>query len=249
MQPRSKKTAPRRTGNARRTAAVPAWGNALPSASESTELKRASIVREAARCFNRSGFHGTSMDDIAQRLGVTKAALYRYVSNKHELLFASFNMAMDSSFASLDLGDQLGANGLDKLRIAISGYLSDLIGKLGHPVVLLEDSALLPDQSRAIIRRRDQAEKRYRALVEEGIADGSIAPCNPKLAVFALFGAINWVPKWYRADGELSAAQVVESLVELMTCGIAAQPSRPRAAESASARPIHGPAANQVLQP
>src|SRR6266542_4492616 len=105
---------------------------------------------------------------------------------------------------------------------ALRGYLEDLIGKLGHPVVLLEDSALLPDQSRALIRRRDEAEKRFRKLVKEGIKDGSIASCDPKLAVFALLGAINWVPKWYRDDGEWTAAQVSESLVNLVTRSIAA---------------------------
>jgi len=203
---------------------VPAWGNALPSRSERAELKRNSIFREAARCFSRAGFHGTSMDDIAERLGVTKAALYRYVPNKHEVLFATFNLAMDSSFANLDRGEKEGSNGLEKLRIALRGYLEDLIGKLGHPVVLLEDSALLPDQSRALIRRRDEAERRFRKLVKEGIEDGSITPCDPKLAVFALLGAINWVPKWYRDDGEWTAAQVSESLVNLVTRSIAAHP-------------------------
>ena len=209
--------------------AVPAWGNALPSRSERAELKRNSIFREAARCFSRAGFHGTSMDDIAERLGVTKAALYRYVPNKHEVLFATFNLAMDSSFANLDRGEKEGSNGLEKLRIALRGYLEDLIGKLGHPVVLLEDSALLPDQSRALIRRRDEAERRFRKLVKEGIEDGSIAPCDPKLAVFALLGAINWVPKWYRDDGEWTAAQVSESLVNLVTRSIAAHPYPHRA--------------------
>ena len=175
----------------REAAPVVAWGNALPSLSQNADLKRRSIVLEAARSLNRAGFHGTSMDDIASRLGVTKASLYRYVTSKHELLFASFNMAMDSSFANLDQGEREGANGLEKLRIAMRGYLADLIGKLGHPVVLLEENALLPDQSRAINKRRDEAEKRYRALVVQGIEDGSVAPCNSKLAVFALFGAIN----------------------------------------------------------
>ncbi|MGZ5154787.1 MAG: TetR family transcriptional regulator [Caldimonas sp.] len=206
---------------------VPAWGNVVPSHAERAELKRSSIVRAAAQCFNRSGFHGTSMDDIAAGLGVTKAALYRYVTTKHELLFASFNMAMDSSFANLDRGEKEGANGLEKLRIALRGYLADLIGVLGHPVVLLEESALLPEQSRAIIARRDKAEARYRGLVAEGIADGSIAPCNPKLTVFAIFGAINWVPKWYRRDGELSADEVVESLVAFVTRSIEARPEIP----------------------
>ena len=229
MQLIAKRSASGTKAGKRPRATVPTWGNALPSLSESAELKRASIVRAAAQCFNRSGFHGTSMDDIAERLGVTKAALYRYVDNKHELLYASFNMAMDSSFATLDAAERLQTSGLEKLRAAVSGYLTELIGKLGHPVVLLEDKALKPDQQRAIIRRRDQAERRYRALVEEGIRDGSIGPCNPKIAVFALMGAINWVPKWYRPDGELSAAEVVEALVDLITTGLATRPSSGRA--------------------
>ncbi len=219
----SKKTSAQKVAAANRN-----WGDALPTLSEAADLKRASIVRVAAQCFNRAGFHGTSMDDIAGRLGVTKAAMYRYVSNKHELLFESFNLAMDSSFASLDRADATGRNGLEKLRIAMGGYLADLIGLLGHPVVLLEENALLPSQSRAIIRRRDEAEGRYRGLIEEGIRDGSITPCNPKLAVFALLGAMNWVPKWYRPDGEWSAEQIVDSLVELVTRGIAARPAKLR---------------------
>jgi len=210
-----------RGGRKRAAAPVPAWGDAFPNGAE---LRRNAIFREAARSFNRAGFHGTSMDDIARRLGVTKAALYRYVPNKHGVLFATFNLAMDSTFANLERGEREGASGLEKLRIALRGYLEDLIGKLGHPVVLLEESALLPDQSRAIIRRRDEAEQRYRELVREGIGDGSIVSCDPKLAVFALLGAINWVPKWYRADGEWSAAQVAESLVNLITRSLAAHP-------------------------
>lgn len=206
------------------TGPVRTWGDALPSVSERIEIKRKSIILEAARSFNRAGFHGTSMDDIAKRLGVTKAALYRYVPNKHVLLFESFNLAMDSSVANLDRGEREGANGLEKLRIALRGYLEDLIGKLCHPVVLLEENALLPEQSRAVIRRRDEAEARYRKLIKEGIADGSIVSCDPKLAVFALLGAVNWVPKWYRSDGEWSAAQVAHMLVNLATRSIAAQP-------------------------
>jgi TetR/AcrR family transcriptional regulator len=226
MQHRPRKAGQLRPNGGRKgkAATVPAWGDALPTRSERAELKRRSIFREAARSFNRGGFYGTSMDDIARRLGVTKAALYRYVPNKHEVLFASFNLAMDSSFANLERGEKMGANGLEKLRIALRGYLEELIGKLGHPVVLLEESALLPHQSRAIIRRRDEAEKRYRKLIKEGIEDASIAPCDPKLAVFALLGAINWVPQWYRDDGKWSAAQVAESLVNLIARSIAAHP-------------------------
>lgn len=236
MQARTRSATARRPNGARVIAPAAAWGHSLPTPSESAALKRNSIIRAAAQCFNRSGFHGTSMDDIAARLGVTKAALYRYVKTKHELLSAAFNIAMDSSFANLDIGEKAGANGLDKLRITLRGYLNELIGTLGHPVVLLEDGALLPEQQRALVRRRDEAERRFRALVAEGIADGSITPCDPKLAVFALFGAVNWVPKWYRADGDWSAAELSQSLVDLITRGIAAQAHSPAAPDHPTAK-------------
>jgi TetR/AcrR family transcriptional regulator len=222
MQPRSTRKPTARSSRGR--TAVGAWGNALPTPEESSELKRNSIIRAAAQCFNRSGFHATSMDDIAARLGVTKPALYRYVKNKHELLFAAFNMAMDASVANLEIGEKNGANGLDKLRIALRGYIRDLIGALGHPVVLLEDKALLPEQQRALLRRRDHAERRFRGLIAEGIADGSIEPCDPKLTVFAVLGAVNWVPKWYRPDGEWSVDEIADNLVNLFTRAIAARP-------------------------
>lgn len=228
MQQRSNRTksraAPARKVPPRNGPAVAAWGNALPSQEERDELKRNSILRAAAQCFNRSGFHGTSMDDIAERLGVTKPALYRYVKNKHEVLAACFSLVMDMSFRHVENGESTGRTGLEKLRITIRGYLAELIGDFGHPVVILEEGALLPDQLRGLIRRRDELERRYRALVEEGMRDGSIIPCNPKLAVFALFGAMNWVPKWYRQGGEWSADFVADQLVRLITRALDAHP-------------------------
>lgn len=201
-----------------------AWANAVPSAAEGAELKKASIIREAAKAFNRGGFHGTSMDDIASHLGVTKAALYRYVRTKHEVLFHCFTLGLDSGDAHLDRAEREGENGLEKLRIALRGYLEDMIGKLGHPSALLEENALLPEHLRIVVRRRDRAEQRFRAFVMDGIADESVIPCDPKLAVFGLLGAISWVPKWYRDGGAWTAEQTAASLVDLMIRSIAADP-------------------------
>jgi len=200
------------------------WGNALPTIQERNDIKRNSILRAAAHCFNRSGFHGTSMDDIAERLGVTKPALYRYVKNKHEVLFACFNVVMDVSFAHLQRAEQGEGSGLQKVRAALAGYLGELIGELGHPIVLTEEGALQPEQLRALIKRRDELERRFRALVELGMRDGSVIPCDPKMAIFALFGAINWVPKWYREGHEWSPAYLAEKFVLLITRSISAVP-------------------------
>jgi TetR/AcrR family transcriptional regulator len=80
----------------------------------------------------------------------------------------------------------------------------------------MEENALLPDDYAAILQERDRFENGLRELIRVGIADGSIAPCDPKLTVFALLGAINWVPKWFRPTGEWSAATVIEALTDLL---------------------------------
>lgn len=226
---KAEKVSPKSTKGAGRLVAT--WGSALQSQEEKNRLKRNSILHAAAQCFNSSGFHGTSMDDIAERLGVTKPALYRYVKNKHEVLDACFGLVMDMSFRHLEEGERKGRSGLEKLRLTIHGYLAELIGEFGHPVVILEEGALLPDQLCRLISRRDQLERRYRALVEEGMRDGSIIPCNAKLAVFALFGAMNWVPKWYRQGGEWSAEFVADQLVQLITRALDAHPESIRGDE------------------
>ena len=71
------------------------WANAVPSRAEQQDTKRKAIIREAARCFNRRGSHGTTLEDVAERLGVTKTALYRYVNNKNDLLCACHEEAME----------------------------------------------------------------------------------------------------------------------------------------------------------
>jgi len=201
------------------------WANAVPNRAQQQELKRQAIIREAARIFSRRGFHGATLDDVADRLGVTKTALYRYVRNKTDLVFACHEEAMDIAFRALDRGEAQGRTGLEKIRLGMQTYLAEMIGELGVPVLILEENSLQGDEAEKIYGLRDAFEQRLRALFEEGIADGSILPLNAKLAVFMLLGSIHWVTKWYRPDGAWSAEAGSEALLELATRGLAAAPS------------------------
>lgn len=203
------------------------WANAVPSRAEVSETKRKAIIREAARVFNRRGSRGTTLEDVAERLGVSKAALYRYVNNKNDLLCACHEEAMGIAFENLERGERAGQNGLDTIRIAMTGYLCEMISDLGVPVLLLEENALEQGSARRrIVSLRDAFEMRLRKLVERGIADGSIVPVNPKLAVFSLLGTVHWVTKWYSPDGAWSGEEVSSALIELATRGFAAHPPR-----------------------
>lgn len=207
------------------------WANAVPDREEQLEIKRQAIIREAAKVFNRRGSHGTTLDDVAERLGVTKTALYRYVENKNDLLFACHEEAMEIARQAMDRGEAEGQTGLEKIQIGMKGYLREMIGAMGVPVLILEENALTGERADRIIALRDTYETRMRRLVEEGIADGSILPLNPKLAIFTLLGAVHWVTKWYSPAGQWSADDVSDALIELVTRSFAAKPSARLAAD------------------
>lgn len=200
------------------------WANALPNREDQLETKRRAIIREAAKVFSRRGVHGTSLEDVAERLGVSKAALYRYVPSKQDLLYACHKEAMVIADDSLGAAEAEGQTGLEKIRRGMARYMREMIGTMGVPVLILEENALAGAQAAEIMRLRDAFERRMRRLVEEGIADGSIVKINPKLAVFTLLGAVHWVTKWYSPDGAWSADDVSEALIEVATRGFAANP-------------------------
>jgi hypothetical protein len=74
-----------------------------------------------------------------------------------------------------------------------------------------------------------------REYVEEGIRDGSVAPCNAKLASFALAGAVNWIGTWYRPEGELKAEEIATQFADLLTQGLGGCDRKPAAVKKARA--------------
>lgn len=201
------------------------WKGAVPGADAQFVAKRQAILREAAATFNRRGYHGTSLADIASTLGVSKAALYTYVKSKDELLFHCHETAMDAAAESLRLARESGGDALEQFCGTLRNYLRMIMSNEACYVVLLEEQALQSDKVARIVERRDRFESELRGLVAAGILDGSIAPCNPKLAVFAALGAMNWVQKWYLPGGAWSGEQVAVALVQLVERMVSARPS------------------------
>jgi TetR/AcrR family transcriptional regulator len=201
-----------------------AWKQAVPSADEIHFAKRRAVLREAATSFNRNGFHATTLDEVARRLGVTKAALYHYFPNKTALLKACFDEVMVGAFANLESATRKGRNGREKLRLVFGGYLHHIIDVLSVAVVVMEDSALTEQERTEAYAVRDRFERALRDLVEEGIADGSIVPCDSKMVVLAMLGAVNWVPRWFRHDGEWSTYQLSQAMSDLLERAISPEP-------------------------
>lgn len=201
------------------------WSNAVASQDEQFMLKRNAVLREAARAFNARGFHNTSLDDVAAELGVTKAALYYYVRSKQEILFECHMMAYDLGDQALNRARAQAGSGLERVGVVARSFVELYSGEMGRFAVLSEHNALEPAQRDKVLARRDAFDRTLRALVEQGIADGSIRPIDAKLAVLFFMGAVNWMAtRWFRSDGPLSASELAAGFEDLFLAAIRAVP-------------------------
>jgi TetR/AcrR family transcriptional regulator len=184
------------------------------------DLRRETIVQAAARCFNRKGYHGTSIGDLARELRVSKAALYYYVKNKEALLFTCHETSLDIGVEALRLAEERGGTPADKLMFVLRYSIEHMTDSLKGCVMLLEDGMLRPRLHRQIVERRNFYERRIRALVKAGVACGQFVPCDPKLIVFAMLGAMNWIPKWYVPEGAMTPKEIGEAFASYLTRGL-----------------------------
>lgn len=210
-----KKRKEKKTGPARRGRHSGAWSTVFLSGDEQFALKRRALMKEAARAFSLNGYHATSLLDVAEILGVTKAALYHYVENKQEILFDCHMLSHDLGDQAIEYSDLHGRTALEKIRLLARKYVELLTSEIGSCAVLLEFSALTPENRTVIGRRRDAFEKHFRGLVAEVVAKGG-ASVVPKLAVFFFMGAVNWLTRWYQPNGEYSGEYIAEQFADML---------------------------------
>jgi TetR/AcrR family transcriptional regulator len=89
----------------------------------------------------------------------------------------------------------------------------------------MEENALEPGDRTKLVRQRDRFERALRALVKEGIEDGSVVPCDPKLAIFVILGALNWVPKWFKPSGPWKPEQLTLALSQIFERALSSAPA------------------------
>jgi AcrR family transcriptional regulator len=187
---------------------------------EARESKRHAVIRAAARAFSRYGYHDASLDIIANALDVTKPTLYYYVKNKEQLLFECFRTGTDSirtAFSEL-AGSQQTAR--ERLIFVLLRYAESIASDYGWCMVRAEGirlSADLQDQIKALKTEIDQGMRR---LIREGIADGSIGRCDPKMTAFAVAGAMNWIAHWYHDNQALKPKEIAAAFVSFFENGL-----------------------------
>jgi len=183
------------------------------------ELQKDRMLRAAAQCFNQKGYSGSSLKDVANILGLTDAALYYYVKNKEELVYLCYVRAGEVGQESMDRAVAEGSCGLDTVTRYIRYHVEAMTGERGPVAILSEIPSLQPEHREEVLQISRDHGTRFEALLEQGIKDGSIAPCDVRMTGNAIMGALNWVPKWFHGDADV-AENVIREFPKILGAGL-----------------------------
>jgi AcrR family transcriptional regulator len=195
--------------------------------------KREAVLRTAVALFLEQGYHRTTLNDVAERLNITKPALYNYFRGKDEILFecwATGNEQVDDGINSIVTG---GGTGLTKLRKLIVCYAEVMTTDYGKSLVRFDVRDLSEHNRKVVNNAKKKIDRAFRDYITQGIADGTIRPCDPKLTAFAIAGSLNWIGHWFQPGGPLKGEVIAEQFAISLTEGIVATATRKPAAQAA----------------
>jgi AcrR family transcriptional regulator len=197
------------------------------SQSASTEPDRlAEIYRAAARIICEKGYDATSMNDIADAVGITKSGLYHHVSGKRNLLFNIMHFGLDSLEEQVIVPARAVTDAEERLRAIITSHVRLITSRStsqgNNPVTIVVDevAGLTPAQRRKTDRRKRAYVDLIRETLEQLKAKGRLRELDVTAATFSLLGMILWLSRWYNPKGRLTPGQVSEEVAKIAMGGL-----------------------------
>jgi TetR/AcrR family transcriptional regulator, cholesterol catabolism regulator len=180
------------------------------------------MVEVAAQIFYERGYDATSIQEIADRLGLLKGSLYHYISSKEDILWTIILRQHQTALALAERIREMDASPDVRLRQFIEGYTESLEKDHVFVSIYLHDmNRLSPERREKIVSERQE----YTNLVMELLAEGKRAKVfrgdlDPYLSSQALLGMMNSAYRWYRPGGSTSAGQVTGECLKLILSGV-----------------------------
>ena len=182
--------------------------------------RRLEILKSAAAAFRRRGYHGASVGEIARALRMTKGNLYYYFRDKEEILYVLHDWSLDLLLERLREVEKSEAPAAQKLRQLVQSFAQMIIDELHGTALTMDLQALSPARLRRVIAKRDRFDRGLRDLVREGMDTGAFTRGDPKLAAFAVLGAVNWIPRWYDPRGPAGSLEIGAAFADLVLDGL-----------------------------
>jgi TetR/AcrR family transcriptional regulator, cholesterol catabolism regulator len=185
--------------------------------------REAALHEAATRLFRERGFHATSMQDLAEELGMNRGSLYHYIDAKDDLLWAIVSGAITRLESVVRPILEGTGTPPDRLGRAIEAHLA-FAAEHGDELALvqIELRALAPERRATLIRQRDAYEGAWREVIRQGVADESLRPVDVPLASIAILSVCNWFTQWFRPDGALGVPAIGHEFADLFLDGLRA---------------------------
>lgn len=186
-----------------------------------SHIKREAFYRVGAIYFNQKGYKGTSLDEIANSLDVTKGAFYYHIKNKEELLYQCFNRSLDVESRLLNKAGASQANGLKKIELSLR-YLFNIQFSEQGPLIRYRVLPSLDEQHRkAVLKANKNNSKILGTYIDQGFADGTLRPMDVDIAQNVLSGAVEASPELANWIADIRSPEVSAAYFNLFINGLA----------------------------
>ena len=185
-------------------------------------LRKQRIIDTAAELFHKKGYQSTTLQDVSEALGVSKAALYHYVKSKDDLLWIIYTQAFENIFHDTHRISSMDLPPDQKLRRVIRNHIKNIILKdLSMFSVFFSEENQLPEKD---VKKIREEKKRYTQMIEdiigEGIRKGVFAEADPRLQAYAILGMCNWIYTWYKpGKTHYEPEEIADYFVSLLESG------------------------------
>lgn len=186
--------------------------------------RRREVLDEAARLFYERGYRGTSMDDVAEAVGLTKGTLYHHFPSKAQILTEIYDEATDFVLEATAGRDQ-NLSPEDEVRALIRGIMELIEQRRYHVTVFYQEMRWVPEWlppkdarrvQRKIRRFLDYAE----SVLQRGVDEGQFQTADVHVAAYGLLGMASWTYQWYQAGGPRSLDEVTDIFASIFLQGI-----------------------------
>lgn len=183
---------------------------------------QATVLRHAIALFNEQGYDATSMGDLAAALGFSKAAIYHHVASKEQLLSLALDEALDGLSAAVAGATRTdaGVSAYDRLRALVHTSVAVLVAHQPAVTLLLRVRGNSPVELAALARRR-RIDEQIAVLVQEAVDEGALRhDLSPRLVTRLLFGMVNSLVEWHRAEVGDDVEVLARTITELAFAGL-----------------------------
>jgi len=191
---------------------------------EVAALKRARILAAAVELFYENGYANTTLDAVAERLGVTKPFIYSHFSSKSEILAVICSRGIGSSLEAIDSILPLDISATEKLATISRRFVTAVLETQMYIAILFrEEKNLAVTDFRIINDMRRDFDRKLTVLVREGAATGEFHVTDPHMTALAIGGMVSWAYVWYREKGRLPLADVADQMTKLILAMVQAK--------------------------